>query len=164
MKPILVLVLLVGGAAGALFMTPLGAQLGLGSSATEAPASESGPLPAYKMKDRVMNLADAPDQAGRGVLLKITVVFEFTGRGVRAYQAAKPLERAKVETEIVKTLAPREYALQDALTTIVGGRRKIDLDAAGQERLRQDIQKRFNELLQPDYSVIRVYLPEFIYQ
>ncbi len=147
-------------AAGVVFVYPSLSKAGEPPAVQAAEGDDAGPVggPIYKLKERVLNLADK--NARRYV--KIGVAVEL---GVpEGWQRLAPEERRKRAAELESEVDARAAILNDALTTIVTAKTAEDLaDAAGKEALREELRARFNALLgKPE--IVKVYLTDLLVQ
>lgn len=145
---------------GILFVYP---SLTKASEPTAVQAAEGGEAnlnggPIYRLKERVLNLADK--NARRYVKLGVAVELAVP----EGWQRLAPEERRKRAGELESEVDARAAVLNDALTTIVTAKTAEDLaNAAGKEVLREELRMRFNALLgRPE--IVKVYLTDFLVQ
>lgn len=149
-----------------LFVSPLGQVIGLTKASSGSGELIPGAhLPMYRMKDRVVNLATTSDTRGSFKYVKVTIMFEYSGHGVEEFQKADPKEQHKKETELNAKLDRKNAQMNDIVTSLLSVKTADELNsAAGKDRLRVELQTKFNAVLAPEYQVIKVYLVDFLIQ
>lgn len=166
-KRIIAGVVLLAAVGGLVALSPLGLGVLGGASATGNGPIEAGagPYPQYRLKDRVLNLADR-GPSGDYQYVKLGIAIEYVGRGTKKYSEAAPEERDAIAKDLNKKLeALYSLKLHDVLTSILSGKKAEEVrGASGQERLRSEIANKFNQALAPDYQVVKVLIVDIAVQ
>ena len=119
----------------------------------------TAPGPMYTLKERVVNITDP---TGRRYL-KIAANIELT-RNADLFEKAEAKERAKLQAEFDKEMAPWAPMIDDAVISIVSSHATTDfVNAEGKNKLKTEIKEALNKLLGED-EVSNVYFTQFVTQ